>query len=173
MTAAALKATPPIAIPVPETISLSPAGNELRTGTKCVEERPQPPATRSSSLSCALDLSKSRTHDAALDILRAYKLTGNFQVNLEIVLKDIGAFDKVTYQIERNPTLLHWQDCRHVVFKPNENVPDHMFGEAIRSIKARMGFDAPWWVKLFRSIYDKVDAPGVIASSSRALTARR
>jgi hypothetical protein len=47
-----------------------------------------------------LDLSETRAYDAALDILAAHKLTGNFRVNLEIVLKDIGAFDKVTYEIK-------------------------------------------------------------------------
>jgi hypothetical protein len=112
--------------------------------------RSEHPAARSAPPSCALDLSKSRAHDAALDILRAYKLTGNFHVNLEIVLKGIGVFDKVTYQIERNPKLSYCQDCRHVLFKPNENVPNDMFGEIIKSIKARIAFDAPWWVRLFR-----------------------
>jgi hypothetical protein len=146
MTAATVKATPDIAMPVPETISLSPADSQFRAGT-----RSEHPATRSALLSCALDLSKSRTHEAVLDILRAYKLTGNFHVNLEIVLKDIGVFDKVTYQIERNPKLPYSPDCRHVVFEPNENVSNDMFGEIIKSIKARIGFDAPWWVRLFRT----------------------
>jgi hypothetical protein len=109
--------------------------------------------TRSASPSCALDLSKSRAHDAVLGILKAYKLTGNFHVNLEIVLKDIGVFDKVTYQIERNPKLSYSKDCRHVVFKPSGNVPNDMFGEIIKSIKARIGFDAPWWVRLLRASY--------------------
>jgi hypothetical protein len=163
MTAATLQATPHIAMPVPKTISRSSADSEFRTGTKCIMGRSERPATQSSSLSCALDLSKSRAHDAVLDILRAYKLTGNFHVNLEIVLKDIGVFDKVTYQIERNPKLSYSQDCRHVVFKPHENVPNDMFGEIIKSIKARIGFDAPRWVRLFRAFHDKVDPPGVIA----------
>src|SRR6266446_3020782 len=150
MTAATLQAAPQIAMPAPKTISRSSADSEFRTGTKCIMGRSERSATRSASLSCGLDLSKSRAHDAVLGILRAYKLTGNFHVNLEIVLKDIGVFDKVTYQIERNPKLSCFQDCRHVVFKPNGNVPNDMFGEIIKSIKARIGFDAPWWGRLVR-----------------------
>jgi hypothetical protein len=150
MPAAILRAAPQTAMPARKTISRSSADSEFRTGTKCIMERSEHPATRSASLSCALDLSKSRAHDAVLGILKAYKLTGNFHVNLEIVLKDIGVFDKVTYQIERNPKLSYSQDCRHVVFKPSGNVPNDMFGEIIKSIKARIGFDAPWWVRLFR-----------------------
>ena len=151
MTAATLQATPHIAIPVPKMISRSSADSEFRTGTKCIMGRSERPATRSASLSCALDLSRSRAHDAVLDILRAYKLTGNFHVNLAIVLKDIGVFDKVTYQIERNPNLSYSRDCQHVVFKPNGNAPNDMFGEIIKSIKARIGFDAPRWVRLFQA----------------------
>src|SRR5258707_3438442 len=150
MTAATLQAAPQIAMPASEEIYRSFADSEFRGGTKCVMARSERPATKSSSLSCALDLSKSRAHDGVLDILRAYKLTGNFHVNLEIVLKDIGVFDKVTYQIERNPKLSYSQDCRHVVFKPNGNAPNDMFGEIIKSIKARIGFESPWWVRLFR-----------------------
>src|SRR5215470_7939763 len=150
MTAMTLEATPDIAILVPKTISLSSADNEFRAGTKSVVGRSEIPATRSASRSCALDLSKSRAHDAVLDILRAHKLTGNFHVNLEIFLKAIGVFDKVTYQIERNPKLSHFQDCRHVVFKPNENVPTDVFGDIIKSIEARIGFESPSWARLFR-----------------------
>jgi hypothetical protein len=145
-----LEATPHIAMAVPKTISLSSADDEVRAGTKCAIGQSELPTTRSSSLSYALDLSKWRANDAVLDILSAYKLTGNFHVNLEIVLKDMGVFDIVTYQIEQNPKLSCSPDCRHVVFKPNENIPNDMFGEVIKSIKARIGFDAPWWVRLFR-----------------------
>ena len=155
MTAATLKATQDIATPVANMISPSPAGNELRAGTNWITGRSEPPAARSSSQSCALDLSKSRAHDAVLDILKAYKLTGNFHLNLEIVLKDIGVFDKVTYQIERSPKLSYGPDCQHVVFKPNENMPNDMFDEIIKSIKARIGFEAPWWVRLFRWLNSK------------------
>jgi hypothetical protein len=173
MTAATFQATPHVAMAAPKTISRSPAGSEFRTGMKCIMGRSERPATRSALPSCALDLSKSRTHEAVLDILRAYKLTGNFHVNLEIVLKDIGVFDKVTYQIERNPTLSYSPDCRHVVFEPNENVLNDMFGEIIKSIKARIGFDAPWWVRLFRTFYDEPDPPGVVARLERAIQYHR
>src|SRR5262249_35231985 len=155
MTAMTLEATPDIAILVPKTISLSSADNEFRAGTKSVVGRSEIPATRSASRSCALDLSKSRAHDAVLDILRAHKLTGNFHVNLEIFLKPIGVFDKVTYQIERNPKLSHSWNCRHVIFKSNDNVPRDMFVEIIKSIEARIGFDVPWWIKLFRRLNSK------------------
>ena len=150
MSAATLQAVPQMAMPVRKTIFRSSADSEFRAGTKGVMGRSERPATQSSSLSCALDLSRSRANDAVLDILRAYKLTGNFHVNLAIVLKDIGVFDKVTYQIKGNPKLSYYRDCRHVVFKPNENVPNDMFGEIIKSIKARIGFDAPWWGRLVR-----------------------
>jgi hypothetical protein len=165
MTAAILKAMPLFAVPAERAISPSPHDNEFQAGTKLTPGRSE----RSASLSCALDLSKSRTHDAVLDILRAYKLTGNFHVNLEIVLKNIGAFDKVTYEIERNSKLAYFQDCRHVVFKPNENVPNDRFGEIIKSIKARIGFDAPRWVRLFRAFCDKIDPPSAIARLDRAI----
>src|SRR5260370_42517782 len=103
MTAATLQAAPQIAMPASKTISRSSADSEFRAGTKCVMGRSERPATQSSSLSCALDLSKSRAHDAVLDILRAYKLTGTFTVNLEIVLKDFGVFANVSDQIGRSP----------------------------------------------------------------------
>jgi hypothetical protein len=150
MTAVSLQATPDIAMPGPKIISLPSADGEFRDRTGCVAGRVELPATRPSSLSCTLDLSQSRAHDAALDILRAHKLTGNFHINLEIVLKDIGVLDKVTYQIESNSKPCYRRDCRHVVFKPNENVSSAVFGEIIEAIRARIGFDAPWWVSLFR-----------------------
>src|ERR1019366_4227450 len=68
-------------------------------------------ATRPDSFSCTLDLSASRAHDAALDILGVYKLTGNFHINLEIVLKDLAVFDKVTYEIEPESLPPFRSDC--------------------------------------------------------------
>lgn len=96
-----------------------------------------------------LDLSELRAYDCALDILGAHKLTGNFPIDLEIVLKDLGVLDKITYEIEPKTPL---SDCRHVVFRPNDNVHADRFHEIIRSINSRIGFDAtlPWWVRLFR-----------------------
>jgi hypothetical protein len=110
--------------------------------------RSEPPSARSSSRSCVLDLSKSRANYAALEVLQAYNLTGNFHVNLEIVLKDLGASGKVTHEIAPMSKLPHHPDCRHVVFRPNENIHMDEFSEIIRSIKARIGFDAArWWIK--------------------------
>src|SRR5260370_3351576 len=114
MTASTLKETPDIAMLVTKTISRSSADSEFRTGAICIVGRSEHPATRSASLSCALDLSKSRAHDAVLDILRAYKLTGNFHVNLEILLKDSRVFHKAAYQIERSPKLIYCHACPHV-----------------------------------------------------------
>jgi hypothetical protein len=110
------------------------------------------PSTRSSSLSRTLDLSELRAQDSVLEILGAYKLTGNFDINLEIVLKDLGAFDKVTYEIEPESPLPFHTDYRHVAFWPNENVHMDRFNEIMRSIRGQIGFDAtlPWWVRLFR-----------------------
>jgi hypothetical protein len=51
-----------------------------------------------------LNLSASRAYDCAIEILGAYKLTGNFHVNPEIVLKDIDALDKVTFEVEPGST---------------------------------------------------------------------
>jgi hypothetical protein len=83
----------------------------------------------------------------ALDILSAYKLTGNFHINLEIVLKDLGAFDKVAYKIESETLLPFRLDRRQVAFWPNKNVPMERFDEIMRSLTGRIGFDAtpPWW----------------------------
>jgi hypothetical protein len=92
-----------------------------------------------------LDLSKSLTNDAALQVLRAYKFTGNCQVSLEIVLKDLGAFDKVTHEIAPMSKLPYHPECRHVVFPPNENIHMDEFSEIIRSIKARIRFDGAGW----------------------------
>ncbi len=120
--------------------------------TGCVDQRSGPAAPQASSPSCALDLSRSRTHDAVLDILKAYKLTGNFQLNLEAVLKDMGVFDKVTYQVEPVRHQAYLPDCRHVVFTAHEDVPGDAFAEIITSMKVRIGFDAPWWVVMFRGL---------------------
>src|SRR5882672_6706488 len=74
MSAATLQAAPQMAMPVRKTVSRSSADSEFRAGTKGVMGRSERSATQSSSLSCALDLSGSRAHDAVLEILRAYKL---------------------------------------------------------------------------------------------------
>jgi hypothetical protein len=146
MTALILRATPLIDMIAAMMTSHSADHQTSGTGRRCVMGRSEPPPTQSS---CTLDLSKSRAYDAALDILGAYKLTGNFHINLEIVLKSLGAFDKVTFEVEPKAKLPYHPDCRHVVFRPSANLPLDRFGEIIRSIEARIGFDAapPWWVE--------------------------
>ena len=101
------------------------------------------------NISHALDLSASRAYDSALEILGAYKLTGHFPTELQIVLNDLGVLDKVTYEIEPKSPL---SDSRHVVFRPNDNVHLDRFAEIMRSIERRIGFGVtlPWWVRLFR-----------------------
>ena len=60
------------------------------------------------SIEHTLDLSASRAHDSALEILGAYKLTGNFHINLEIVLKNIVPLRQgdVRDRTEVSPALL-------------------------------------------------------------------
>jgi hypothetical protein len=96
-----------------------------------------------------LELSESRTYDAALETLGAYKLTGNFPADLEIVLKDLRILDKVTFEIKPK-TLL--SDTRHVQFRPTNKVHLDRFAEIIRSVKNRIGSDPDraWWVRLFQ-----------------------
>ena len=91
----------------------------------------------------------SRTYDAALESLGAYKLTGNFPVDLEIVLKDLRVLDKITFEIEPK-TLL--SDTRHVQFRPTDKVQLDRFADIVRSVKNRIGADPtrPWWVRLFQ-----------------------
>ena len=96
-----------------------------------------------------LELSESRTYDAALESLGAYKLTGNFPVDLEIVLKDLRVLDKIIFEIEPK-TLL--SDTRHVQFRPADEVQLDRFADIVRSVKNRIGADPtrPWWVRLFQ-----------------------
>jgi hypothetical protein len=96
-----------------------------------------------------LELSESRTYDAALETLGAYKLTGNFSVDLEIVLKDLRVLDKVTFEIKPK-TLL--SDTRQVRFRPTDKVHLDRFDDIVRSVKSRIGADPtrPWWVRLFQ-----------------------
>jgi hypothetical protein len=108
-------------------------------------------ATRCHARSCMLDLSRSRTHDAVLDILKAYKLSGNFHGNLETMLKHMGVFDMVSYQVEPNAALA-FPDCRHVVFTLKENAPGDGFDDLIAILKDRIGFDVPWWVRSLRRL---------------------
>jgi hypothetical protein len=126
-----------------------------------------PPPPRSSSPSRTLDLSASRTHDFALDILAAYKLSGNFHINLEIVLRNLGVFEKVGYEIEPETLMPFHSDRRHVAFWPSADVPVDQFNEIARSITGRIGFDAtpPWWGSVV------VRAGEIVANAWRAAMA--
>ena len=134
------------------TITQLSSGHQTIARNASVLDQSEPPSRRASSLARTLDLSESRAHGCALQILQAYKLTGNFHVNLEIVLKDLAAFDKVTYEIEPASQLPFHSDCRHVVFWPNANVHIERFDEIMQSIRDRIGLDATlaWWRRLFR-----------------------
>jgi hypothetical protein len=149
MTTLFLQATQDIGLVEAKRLFRSSAGHDAISATRPGVERPEPAATRFSSPSCKLELSKSRAHDAALEILDAYKLTGNFHINIKIVVKELGVLEKVTFEIEPRSTL-SCPDRRYVVFRPNENIHVERFHEIMSSIRARIGFDAaaPWWVRL-------------------------
>jgi hypothetical protein len=154
MTTLLLQAIPNNGLVEPKGIFRSSVDGDTITGTRPAVGRSEPFSTQSTSPRWRLDLSKSRAHDAALDILDTYKLTGNFHINLEIVLKDIGAFDQVTFEVEPKSALSCEPDRRHVVFWANENIHSDRFDEIVSAIKARIGFDAamPWWGRLFRQL---------------------
>lgn len=125
----------------PEAAAPSPDDDPLQPETARVT------AMRRPSRMCTLDLSRSRTHDAVLDILKAYKLSGNFHDNLGTVLRDMGVSGMVTYEVESG-SVLAFPDCRQVVFTCAENVPCDRFDEIIASIKTRIGFSGHWWSRL-------------------------
>jgi hypothetical protein len=109
----------------------------------------KPWAADSRSISQTLELSELRTYDAALETLGAYKLTGHFPTELEIVLKDLRVLDKVTFDIKQKLPL---SDCRHVEFRPTDKLHGDRFIEVMRTVKKRIGAYStqPWWVRLFR-----------------------
>jgi hypothetical protein len=106
-------------------------------------------AADSRNLSQTLALSEIRTYDAACETLCAYKLTGNFPTELEIVLKDLRVLDKVTFDIKPKLPL---SDCRHVEFRPTDKVHRDRFTEIMRTVEKRIGADSTqsWWVRLFQ-----------------------
>lgn len=103
----------------------------------------------SRNLKQTLELSESRTYDAALETLGAYKLTGHFPTELEIVLKDLRVLDEVTFDIKPKSPL---SDCRHVDFRPTDKVHRDRFVEIMRTVRKRIGVDStqPWWMRLFQ-----------------------
>jgi hypothetical protein len=94
-----------------------------------------------------LELSESRTYDRALETLCAYKLTGNFPTELEIVLRDMRVLGKVTFEIKPK---LRWSDCRQVEFRPKAEVRRDHFDDILRLIKNELGSieQKPFWTKL-------------------------
>jgi hypothetical protein len=109
----------------------------------------KPRAADSGNLSQTLELSEMRTYDAALETLGAYKLTGHFPTELEIVLKDLCALDKVTFDIKPKSPL---SDCRHVEFRPTDKIHGDRFVEIMRTVKKRIGAYSTqsWWVRLIQ-----------------------
>ena len=79
-------------------------------------------------------------------------MTGNFHAGLQIVLKDFGVADKVTFEIKPKSML---SDRRHVEFRINDNaeMDRSKFNEIMRAIKSRIGRDPTprWWTRPFRS----------------------
>ena len=102
-------------------------------------------AMNSVRLEQTLDVSESRAYDCALDILHAYKLSGNFSINLQIVLDDLGASADIAFVIEPKRFC---SDRRRVVFQPRDDVDADTFSAMIRSIKDRIGVEAqqPRWI---------------------------
>jgi hypothetical protein len=109
----------------------------------------KPWAADSRSISQTLELSVLRTYDAALETLGAYKLTGHFPTELEIVLKDLRVLDQVTFDIKPKSPL---SDCRHVEFRPTDKIHGDRFIEVMRTVKKRIGAHSTqsWWVRLFQ-----------------------
>lgn len=95
-----------------------------------------------------LQISVSRTYDCALAILGAYKLTGHFPTELEVVLRDLGVLDQISYEISPKTMLT---DARQVAFRPYGAVPAERFSTILQMIDARIGADTvkSWWVRLF------------------------
>jgi hypothetical protein len=104
------------------------------------------------SVGLSLELSQSRTYDAALAILRAHKLTGNFTTEVEVVLRDLGVLNEVTYEVEEPKSL--FSDIRRVVFRVNGNVDAKRFREITRLVHRRIGSRPlrPWWMNIFRQL---------------------
>jgi hypothetical protein len=109
----------------------------------------KPWAADPGNTSQTLELSELRTYDAALETLGAYKLTGHFPTELEIVLKDLRVLDEVTFDIKPKSPL---SDCRHVDFRPTGKVHRDRFVEIMRTVRKRIGADSTqsWWMRLFR-----------------------
>jgi hypothetical protein len=96
-----------------------------------------------------LELSEYRTYDRALETLGAYKLTGNFPTELEIVLRDMRALTMLTFEIEPKSGR---SDCRRVEFRPKSNIRQQQFDDIMRHIEIELGVTEPsnaFWTRLF------------------------
>lgn len=83
-----------------------------------------------------LEISESRTYDCALEILGAYKLTGNFPLDLEIVLKSLGVLGQATFEIKPKSV---FSDCRRVEFLAGDKTDPNQFQGILRMIESRIG----------------------------------
>jgi hypothetical protein len=103
------------------------------------------------NVSDTLEISASRTYDCALEILGAYKLTGNFQLDLEIVLKSLGVLSQVTFEIKPRSI---FSDCRPVEFRAGENIDPEQFRNILRRIESLTGCDSTplSWKRLFDAV---------------------
>ena len=101
-------------------------------------------------VSDTLEISASRTYDCALEILGAYKLTGNFQLDLEIVLKSLGVLGQVTFEIKPKSI---FSDCRRVEFLAGDDIDPDQFHDILRRIESLTGCDPTplSWQRLFHS----------------------
>jgi hypothetical protein len=102
------------------------------------------------SKNATLEISQSRVYDYALNVLNAYKLSGNFTADLEIVLKDLGLFDEVSFTIKPKPFL---SDCRHVEFLPKTEVQRARFRQIVHAIESCVGYEpaSSVWTRLFQA----------------------
>jgi hypothetical protein len=121
------------------------------------------------AISETLDLSESRTYDAALDITGAYKLTGNFTLDLELVLSDLDVLDKITFDIKPKKPL---SDHRSVEFRPADlaRLDEHGFRAIIRIVQCRIGADPAqsWWRRLTHSSLSAEPSPPAGAPARRS-----
>jgi hypothetical protein len=119
------------------------AGDTLHSSASAIKQRNADVQLSSRTL----ELSESRTYDRALETLGAYKLTGNFPIELEIVLRDMRALGKVTFEIKPK---LRWSDRRQVEFRPKAEIRNDHFDDILRHIKNELGGieQKPFWTRL-------------------------
>ena len=146
MTAPILPATSRADLVVPKIRALHP-GPTRALATEAESGRSSLPSTLRSR---ALDLSAARAHDCALAILGAYKLTGNFPLDLEIVLKSLGVLGQVSFEIKPKSI---FSDCRRVEFLAGGKIDPDQFRDIVRRIESRIGSDSTplSWKRLFHA----------------------